>query len=205
MPLASEKTYSRFVVLAKITLPLVALATLSSLFLFSKTNDSSSIIRLSDADLAEFASAEHITKPRFAGMTPDGVAIQLSAKEASPRANDSTAFDASQLKALVELPDGETVNVVAARGSVVSVKRLAVLTDDINLKTSYGYTATTHGLEFSLDKVDIRSQGAISAFGPLGKITAGSFFLGLDETDTTSKQPGIVLVFKTDVRLLYIP
>ncbi len=197
--------YSRFVILAKITLPLVALATLSSLFLFSKTNDSGSTIRLTDADLAEFASAERITGPRFAGMTPGGVAIQLSAKEASPRIDGSPAFDATDLRALVELPDGETINVVATRGTVDSGTMSAMLTDRITLKTSYGYTADTQGLEFALDKVDIKSQGAISATGPLGTITAGNLFLGLEDKDDTSTQPGLVLVFKNTVKLVYTP
>jgi lipopolysaccharide export system protein LptC len=95
----SLSTHSRIVAWTKIVLPLAALAILSSLFLFSKTNDPGKGVRLFDGDLAEFASKERITGPRFAGMTPSGVAIQISAREASPRSTGGPAFDAFDLNA----------------------------------------------------------------------------------------------------------
>lgn len=201
----SSNFYSRFVSWAKIILPLIALAILSSLFLFSKSIDPSLGVRLLEGDLQDFAKKERITKPRFAGMTPSGIAIELSAVEASPRLIGGPAFDAVDLSTNIEMPDGATIDIVAKRGTVDSTTNLAELTDGIILTTSYGYVAKTHGLTFSLDKVEIHSQGEITATGPIGDVTAGELHLQLEETKNPDDKPGYLLIFKNGVKLIYKP
>ncbi len=201
----SDNLYSRFVSLAKIILPLIGLAILSSLFLFSKSNEPGSGIRLSDADLSEFASKERITGPRFAGMTPSGIAIQLSADQASPATDGGHAFNASDLRAKVEMPDGATIDIQANRGEVNSLTKQAQLTDGITLKTSLGYVATAHGLTFALDKLDIQSQGELTAVGPLGEISAGNLHVTAQTTKGLENPTGYLLVFQNGVKLIYKP
>ncbi|MFT5160558.1 MAG: lipopolysaccharide export system protein LptC [Paracoccaceae bacterium] len=201
----SLSTHSRIVAWTKIVLPLAALAILSSLFLFSKTNDPGKGVRLFDGDLAEFASKERITGPRFAGMTPSGVAIQISAREASPRSTGGPAFDAFDLNARIELLDRSFVDVVAQQGSIDSLNQLAELTGGITLITSDGYVAKTFGLSISLDKLDISSQGEITAIGPIGDVSAGSMQLQLSDQYDTSEQQGYDLVFKNGIKLIYRP
>lgn len=200
-----DNHYSRFVAWTKIILPLMALAILSSLFLFSKSNDPSGGIHLSDADLTEFASKERITKPRFAGMTPDGITLELSADEASPRSNGEPAFDATDLLAKVVFPGGETVDITAKLGSVDSLKKQARLEGGIVLKTSGGYTATTQGLTFALEQVDIESLGEIRAVGPLGDIFAGGLHLVTQIDTSPDGAPGYLIKFKNGVKLIYKP
>jgi lipopolysaccharide export system protein LptC len=205
MAARSLNTHTRFVAWAKIILPLAAMAILSSLFLFSKTNDPGKGVRLFDGDLAEFASKERITGPRFAGMTPSGVAIQISAQEASPRNTGGPAFDAFDLQARIELPDLSFVDVVAKQGSIDSLNQMAELTGGITLTTSYGYVAKTFGLSFALGKLDIASQGEISAVGPLGAVRAGSMRLQLADPKDTGELQGYDLVFKNGIKLIYKP
>ncbi len=197
--------HSRLVAWTKIILPLVALAILSSLFLFSKTNDPGKGVRLFDGDLTEFASKERITGPRFAGMTPAGVAIQISALEASPRETGGPAFDALELNAKIEMPDGQVVDVVAKRGSIDSLANTAQMTGGITLETSGGYVAKTFGLTFALDKLDIQSQGEITADGPLGSVRAGGMTLKTSTPQGPDELPGYDLVFKNGIKLIYKP
>ena len=201
----SFNMHSRLVAWTKIVFPLAALAILSSLFLFSKSNDPGKGVRLFDGDLAEFASKERITAPRFAGMTPSGIAIQISAVEASPRNTGGPAFDAVDLKAELEMPNGSSVNVLAGMGSIDSLNMVADLTGGITLETSDGYVARTEGLFFALNKLDIRSDGEISAVGPLGTVSAGSMVLRTTSTNDPEKSNGFDLVFKNGIKLIYKP
>jgi len=197
----NEHLYSRFVVWAKIILPLLGLAILSSLFLFSKSREVGKVVRLFDGTLTDFASKEQITGPRFSGMTPSGAAIEISAKRANPRAGGA-AFDAIGLNARIETPEGTNVTVKATSGSIDSLSRIARLAGGITLTTSGGYVANTRAMQFALDKVDIVSNGKITATGPLGKITAGRMHLWYDSTNPAR---GYVLVFNNRVKLVYNP
>ncbi|MBZ0130342.1 MAG: hypothetical protein K8F59_14645 [Rhodobacteraceae bacterium] len=200
-----ENLYSRFVAAAKIALPLMALAILSSLFLFSKSRDPAAGVQLLDSDLMDYAQKERITAPRFAGLTPSGVAIQIAAREASPRPTGGPSFDAFDLLARVEAPDGGVINVTAATGSIDSLAMMSELSGGIVLDTSYGFVAETHGMTFALDRLDIRSQGRITARGPLGQLEAGEMHVYLRDTGDDDTTAGYVLDFKRGVKLVYKP
>ena len=205
MGLFGDNSYSRFVAWSKIILPVASLAILSSLFLFSKSNDPSQGTPMTDAALKDFAAKERITEPRFAGMTPAGVAIQIAAKEASPRATGGPVFDATNLTAHIEMPSGATIDVEANQGSIDPLRELAELTGGITLETSLGYVAQTEGLRFALDRLDIQSAGKITATGPLGAVSAGGMHLMLDPASKDENAPGYLLVFKNGVKLVYQP
>ena len=205
MAARADNLYSRFVSWAKLILPVAGLVILSSLFLFSKSYVPDSSAVLFEGDFSEFSDRERITGPKFYGMTPSGVAIRLSAREASPRKDSPRAFDAADLNANVELPDGNSVNVIAETGSIDSETMLAQLTGGIILDTSWGYIARTSGMTFGLDRLNIRSHGEITATGPLGNITAGEMTLGLEGPETENVEAGYVLVFKSGVKLVYKP
>jgi lipopolysaccharide export system protein LptC len=79
------------------------------------------------------------------------------------------------------------------------------LTGGITLITSDGYVAKTFGLSISLDKLDISSQGEITAIGPIGDVSAGSMQLQLSDQYDTSEQQGYDLVFKNGIKLIYRP
>ncbi|MCA8869688.1 MAG: hypothetical protein KDA67_13620 [Rhodobacteraceae bacterium] len=203
--MAGDHFRSRIIAFSKIVLPLASLAILSSLFLLSRSNDVANGIRALDGDLAEIARKERITAPRFAGLTPSGVAIQVAAAEASPRRTGGPAFDADDLTAHIETPDGATIDIEALKGSIDSLAMAARLTGGVILSTSYGYVAQTFGFDFALDRLDIQSQGEITATGPLGEIRAGMLHLKLDEDADAESPPGYLLVFKDGVKLLYQP
>jgi len=202
MALFGDSAHTRLVAWARIVLPLASIAILSSLFLFSKSHDPMRGVRMFEGDLAAFAERERITAPRFAGMTTEGIAIQLSAREAGPRPGQGPVFDALEIEARVDLPDGNSIDVIANRGTIDALEQMAELTEEITLETSRGFTARTFGLSFALDRLDIRSQGAISGSGPLGELSAGAMRLF---RDTGAESSGYLLVFKGGVKLVYRP
>jgi len=201
----SDNRYSRFIVWAKIILPLIGLAILSSLFLFSQSKKPGSVPGLSIDETKTFADKEHITGPRFAGMTPSGIAIQLSASEASPRPGETGAFDASDLKANIAFPDGKQLNITAKTGRVNANDQMAELVGGILLQTSTGYVAKTAGIRIALDRLDVRSLGPITASGSFGNISAGQMVLTMQPSEVKGASPGYVLVFNNHVKLLYQP
>lgn len=201
----STNLYSRFIAWIKIILPLIGLAILSSLFLFSNSRTPTDGSAFFDGDLSRFANREHITGPRFAGTTPSGEAITLSAKEASPRQNAGNVFDAAEIEASIEFLSGESLEIRAIKGVVDSENMVAELSGGISLSSTLGYRAETAGMTFKLDRLDIRSHGTILATGPLGEITAGEMFLGLEGPATENVTQGYVLVFKNRVKLIYKP
>lgn len=202
MALFGDNAHIRLVAWARIVLPLASIAILSSLFLFSKSHDPMRGVRMFEGDLAAFAERERITAPRFAGMTPNGIAIQLSAREAGPRPGQGPVFDALDIEARIDLPDGASIDVIARRGTIDALEQEAELTEDITLETSRGFFARTFGLSFALDRLDIRSQGEITGRGPLGELRAGGMRL-FDET--TGAPSGYSLVFIDGVKLVYRP
>jgi lipopolysaccharide export system protein LptC len=205
MPGASDILYARVMGWTKIVLPLAALAILSSLFLFSKSHAPVEGIPTFTGDLDEFVSKERITGPKFSGMTASGISLQISAAEASPQEIGGSAFGATDLIALVETPAGGRIDVRATLGVINSTTMTAELTEGIVLVTSSGYRATTHGLTFAMDRLDIRSQGAIVATGPLGEIQAGGMqILGAETTDS-GEVAGFSMMFKNGTKLIYRP
>lgn len=198
----AEAARSRLTAWARIVLPLLALVILSSLFLFARAPDPMKGVAAFDGDLAAFAERERITAPRFAGMTPGGTAILLSAREAGPRPGGGPVFDAFEIEARIDLPDGNSIDVIAGRGTIDALAQEAELAEEVTLTTSRGFEARTAGLGFALDRLDIRSRGEISGSGLLGALRAGNMRLS---EETPEGPPGYLLVFKDGVKLVYRP
>lgn len=186
-------------------MPLAAIAILSSLFLFSKSRDAGDGVHLYDGDLTEFASKERITSPRFAGMTPSGIAIQVSATEASPLKTGGPSFDATDVVAVVNMPDGEKIDVIAKKGLIDALNNNAELTGGIILKTTDGYIAETFGMTFALSRLNIKSQGEITATSPFGMIKAGSMSIKSVTLPSGDTATGYDLMFSNGIKLVYKP
>ena len=83
--MAVADRYSRLVFWLKVTLPLVALAILSTLFFVAETLDPEAAIPYASVDVERILKEQGVTKPTFGGVTEDGVAISMSACPCGPR------------------------------------------------------------------------------------------------------------------------
>ena len=196
----SENLHSKLVVWAKVTLPLMALALLATLFLFSRKIDPTDAIPYADVDVEDRAREPRLTMPTYAGVTSDGSALSIAADEARP---DSTTGvgTAAAIVGKLETPDGARVDLQAANGILNTEGGFMSLGGGVTLTTTTGYTIQTQSLVATLDQTSLTSPDAITATTPMGQLRAGEMSLTQDP-----KQPdAYLLVFKGRVKLLYTP
>jgi lipopolysaccharide export system protein LptC len=194
----TRDTHSRVVALAKIVLPLLALAILSTLFLFSRTIDPDDAIPYAEVDVAERAREPRLTAPTYAGVTSDGSALTVQAVEARPDAGSGAT--AQTLTARLDTPDGARADLTAATMNIDDRAGLVSLDGGVTIATTSGYTITTETLTARLDRTNLLAPGPVQAQAPAGTISAQSMTL------TQGTDPATyVLVFKGGVKMLYQP
>lgn len=196
-----DNLHSTIVVWLKVTLPLVALAILSTLFLVSRTIDPEGAIPFAEVDIADRVRTPRLTAPTWAGMTDDGSALTVTADEARPPLDRSTGATAQTLAAVLEMPDGSRANVVADTGRVDPEGQVLTLQGQVVITTSTGYRIETDALDTRLDRTEMVSKGPVAGDAPAGRLTAGAMTIR-----AVADSPGnYVMVFNGGVRLVYRP
>lgn len=193
-----DNHYSRFVQLAKIVFPLVALGLLSTLFLFSRTIDPSDAIPFADIDVEQIARDQVLSSPRFSGATDNGTAITVDAASAVPDLTDPRRMNIKEVVARIESPGGRSYGITALAARYDGNDDTLELNGDVRVATSTGYRLETATLTTNLKTSAITAPGAVFGKGPPGVIEAGAMEL-------TSQGDTQVLVFKNGVKLIYDP
>jgi lipopolysaccharide export system protein LptC len=196
-----QDTYSRLIGWLKITLPLLALVILSTLFLVARTVDPEDALPYADIDVAERLREPRMTAPTYAGLTRDGAALTVSADEARPAAADGTGARALMLTGLLETPDGARTDLSAAEGQIDTEARQIVLTGGVIVTSSSGWQVQTDRLTAAMDQTDIAALAPVTAKGPAGTVTANQ--MRLTQSPTANGQ--YLLVFNGAVKLIYLP
>ncbi|MDA8586210.1 LPS export ABC transporter periplasmic protein LptC [Rhodobacteraceae bacterium] len=191
--------YSRIVLWLKVSLPLAALAILSTLFFVAETLDPEAAIPFADVDVERILTQQGISKPKFGGVTGNGVAIALTADVIRP-SEDPAQMNAEQLVAVLDLPGGGHIDIRSDIGFLNSTTKEATLQGGARLESSTGYVITTERILTSLEEARVTTDTEIHATGPGGEITAGEMELTRSKIDDS-----YLLVFKSGVRLIYNP
>jgi lipopolysaccharide export system protein LptC len=191
----ADNLYSATVGWLKIILPMGALALLSTLFLFARSPDPPGTIPY--ADVADIANDARISDPRFAGVTPDGTVVEVTAAQVAPDLDQPDRFRIIGLAIRLTDAAGATVALTAAEGGFDGRTRQATLTGLVRLESSSGYSLETRGLTADLADGIITTDGALEIRAPQGQLTAGTLRVDSDG--------GQRLVFSGGVRLLYDP
>jgi lipopolysaccharide export system protein LptC len=197
-------THSRVVGWLKVVLPLLALVLLSTLFLLSDRIDPEDAIPYAEVDVEALALDPRMTAPIYAGITEDGTAITVTAKEARP-SSDEEAADAVGIQARLEMPGGGSAEIDAAEARVDNAAGNLRLSGGVTLKSSAGYTVTTDALTARLDRSGAESTGAVQAEGPAGVLTAGKFSMQFEQGADQEAGRTYLLVFTDRVKLVYQP
>ncbi|MBV1903506.1 MAG: LPS export ABC transporter periplasmic protein LptC [Marinosulfonomonas sp.] len=187
----------------KIILPLLALAILSTLFLVSRSLNPAQSIPFAKVDVQELARAQRIGRPAYSGMSKGGSAITVTADDAVPDSGGSQDLTASNLRAVVQSPDGNKTEVTARIARIENSTKTAQLSDGIQISTSTGYTVMTDNALAMLDLSELSTTSTITAHGPLGRLTAGQMVM--TQQSGGGGGEGYVLVFKNGVKLVYTP
>lgn len=199
--MAGVTLHTRIVRAARLILPVLALALLSSLFLLTNTPDPDAAIPFSDADMTLLAQEQRLTTPRFAGVSKDDVSFSVSAELARPDPNDPRILSAEALSVAIDGLDGDhTLFVRAGKGQVDTGARTIQLAGEVGLRSSLGLVLTTDQLQADVSQMQIFAPSQITGTGPFGALTAGS--MRLTREDATGAQ---LLLFEDGVALLYQP
>ncbi|MFT7060242.1 MAG: lipopolysaccharide export system protein LptC [Pseudorhodobacter sp.] len=193
--------HSTAVAWLKVVLPLLALAILSTLFLFSRTIDPNDAIPFAEVDVEERLREPRLTAPTWAGVTDDGAALTVMATVARPQQNATQGASAESLTAVLETPDGGQVDLVAARGSLDTQGAVLTMQGGVVITTSTEYQLETDALIVALDQTSMISESPVVAHGPIGRIEAGAMEMRKD----VERDGAYLLVFKNGVKMLYQP
>lgn len=190
--------YSRLIAWLKILLPLGALALLSTIFLYSRGTDPIATIPVLTGG-ADPTLTEQIGSPFYAGTTENGQGLTLAARQARFSDADNSRLTAEDLRAVIDIRDGNRIVIDAKVGQMDAGDRLR-LSDGVVLDSTSGYTVRTEGLDAAIDRVAIESTSDVEAEGPGLTLSAGK--LRVEENAITQD---IQLLFTDGVNLIYIP
>lgn len=199
--MASADRYSRLVLWLKVSLPLAALAILSTLFFVAETLDPEAAIPYAEVDVAKILREQGATSPNFGGVTADGTQIALSADAIRPNDEGPNSWTAQLLNAQLDLPSGAQITIKSPEGVVDTNNRQAILQGGAVLESSTGYRVTTDRIVASFDTASVIAESEIVAVGPPGEVTAGGMTLNQMDSDP----PNHHLVFQGGVRLVFTP
>ena len=190
--------HSRLVFWLKIALPLLALAILSTLFLFARRIEFEGTLPYAQVEIDSLASDPRLTKPEYSGVTSDGVAVRVAAGSARPGPEAASPVKATDVVALYEGPSGARMTISAVDGIFDTGAAMLTLNGNVVLSTSDGYVLRSEQLLSALNETLVTSDGKVMADAPLGHIEAGAMRL----SGPTGEH---LLVFKNGVRLVYKP
>lgn len=197
-----DNPHSRRVALLKIALPLLGLATLSTLFLVSTARVPDDLVPYADVDIADLLREPRLTGPSYAGVTRDGAVVTLSAREALlGEPGTSLGGLARDLEGVLETPDGVRSVFSAGEARLNVIEEQVLLLGGVRLSTSSGFELAFEEGQIALDRTSILAFGGIRAKGPMGQLNAGLVRISPAKDSPGSYQ----MVFKGGVRLLYQP
>ena len=195
--MTADATRARLVAGAKVALPLMALALLSTVFLLARTVDPDDAIPFAEIDLSERARDEQLTRPRVMGQSRGGTGFDLAADAARPDPAAPAVLTIDRLR--LALDDAGAGATVSARGGRVDTRaREVVLDGDVVVETTTGYRLRTERLEGSLGALRLVAPAPVHGDGPLGRLDAGGMVL--EEQGGAQR-----LRFTGGVDLLYVP
>jgi lipopolysaccharide export system protein LptC len=195
---SSLERHSRLVFWSKIILPILALAILSTIFLLARRINFDGALPYVRDQIDARANDPRMTRPDFSGMTKDGAALTVLAREARPGADSSLPTTATDLSAVYKTPGGESILVKSNAGAFDSVQGLLTLSGEARMTTPDGYDISANNMQAATNTVTITAEGNVIALAPLGQISADSMIL-------TGPAGAHQLVFNGKVRLVYKP
>lgn len=194
-----DNSHSRMVAWLKVALPLLALALLSTLFLFSRGVDPEDAIPYADVDVQDRMAEPRMVGVGFSGKTANGAAITLTAGEARPGLDDQ--ITAKDISASVQFPKGGSIILTAVQADLRGQTESARLSGGVTVTDETGYKIKTSGLALSTTGTLAQSDGPIHAIGPLGELKADSMIISTDNASPDD----FLMVFKGRVTVLYHP
>ena len=197
---ARDDSYSRFVAMAKVMLPLGALGLLSTIFLFSGEVDPTQSIPYTELNVDALVREQRISAPFFSGVTNSGAAIIVTAATAKPDVQNPARFTANDLLTRISPKDGRTINIASNFGDVDTSSNRIRMSDGLKIEDSEGLTITTEAMTGDLKTSEVITDGEVVSDTHFGQLNAGQLHI-LPPT----QDKGAQWVFQNGVKLVYDP
>lgn len=166
--------YSRFVGVAKVLLPLVAVAILSTVFLLGDDDSFDQGQVFTPDDFNALDDTNQLTRARFAGATTHGDYLSFSTARISPDPSRENVMEFSRLSGSAKFISGQEVQLVAPSALFFISDNRISMPEGGSITTSDGYRGRMESLNADLSTGDITGDN-LDGSGPLGAITAGHF------------------------------
>ncbi|MCA0996025.1 LPS export ABC transporter periplasmic protein LptC [Alloyangia pacifica] len=190
-------SYSSFIAWLKILLPLVALVSLSTLFLLSRGSQTSQSIPYAEGSLPE---REQVAAPQYSGTTPRGDSVTMTAESARPTAGNNGEVEADGFFATMDMADGSRLTLDANLATMSDGMQAALLQQGVRITSSTGYVITTDEMRAALDRIEAETLAPVSGEGPAGRFTAGRL-----KITSSGEEDDVQLLFTDGVKLIYDP
>ena len=192
--------YSRMVALLKVSLPLIALGILSTLFLVSRAVDPPSTIPFADSEVQERLTNQQVTGPLYTGMSANGDQIEFIAETVVNSPDDVGTNISQNVDVTVDYASGLRATLEANTAETNMSEDRSRLIGDVKIVTSHGYELESELLLVRMTTPDIFSPGPVTGHTPVGPVDAGTMHYFV-----TEGSEGAHLVFTKGVKLIYLP
>ncbi|WP_425093817.1 hypothetical protein [Tropicimonas sp. S265A] len=199
MPRA-DNLYSQFVTLAKITLPVLGLGLLSSLFLLSNEGREVGELPYSEVELEDIVENQRVGGPRYQTILENGSSVDLRARTARPLLTSPGEFLAEEVFGILKTSGGTEITLDGGQARIDQNAKIAVIDDGLRIVHGAGYIMTARGGTTTFDGTEAVSEGDVVVVGE--QITLNAARAELKPDPATNSQ---VIVFSGGVRVLYKP
>lgn len=193
--------YSRFVAVLKVGLPLLAIAMLGSLFLFTEDDGPGGELTFTPAELADLGAGMELLNPVFSGSTDENDTFRFTASVVVPDATPPTRAEAKAVSGRMSLVGGPDVDLTAATADLDLVSRLMRLAGSVEVVTSDGFRLEAERMNVDLRAGTLEADEAVAASGSMGRIDAARLTVRPDPAVRGNR----LFLFQGDVRLVYDP
>ncbi|MBM3565137.1 MAG: hypothetical protein FJX42_03370 [Alphaproteobacteria bacterium] len=173
-----RSVYSRFVAVAKLALPLIALALVAIIWAWPQLRGTDLRFRLSFAKLITQDSADpNMINPRYAGTDDERQPYALTSDVARAPENDRARILLEQPKGDMTLKDGTWLLLGAETGTYVRSARTLDLSGDVTLFHDSGYEIRTTKAFVDLGRGEAEGREPVRGQGPFGDLWSEGFHL----------------------------
>ncbi|MDD3446484.1 MAG: LPS export ABC transporter periplasmic protein LptC [Zavarzinia sp.] len=164
-------SYSRFVGLMKVLLPLVAVALLAAVLIWPSI-ESRRDIALTYGDMEIRADGLEMVSPVLTGVDDRGRPYVLTAKGATADGLEPTEVTLREIEADLALQDGKPVKVIAATGLYRLKEEILTLSGGVTVTLADGHVVKLESVRLDLANGTASSDKRVDASGPTGRIAA---------------------------------
>lgn len=177
-PRRHDMRYSRFVILMKLMLPVVAVVLVGTVWAWPHIQGKDLSFRIGFSGLAATEAEDpSMVNPRYVGTDKDKQPYSLTADLAKNQPNDDSVIELEMPKGDIALKDGTWLVLTSESGLYQRQTKRLDLIGQVNLFHDTGYEIRTEKAEIDLDAGTAQGNDPVRGQGPFGDLKGEGFRL----------------------------